>query len=163
MMKKNYIIPYGERSIKIGDGVSYKKSLMCVDNLGIIVEHSKKGMPKDEEVRNHLIGWDPQNRILVQANSLQKALQEFYEYPECKIGTKHKAWEIVDSEMNPVIEYAGCKHMKIDGSTLCTAYDDPGDLLIIGCPFLKAFLGVLINPLVPFSQGVCPGLNRPGF
>ena len=125
MMKKNYIIPYGERSTNISDGSPTQRSLICVDNLGLFVEHNKGKKPTAKEVRGHLIGWNPQNEILVQAKSLQAALEEFYNYPECKTGTKYKAWEMVDSKHNPIIEYSGCKHMKVNGYVMCTKYDEP--------------------------------------
>lgn len=126
-MKKNYIIPYGERSTVIGEDAFWgKRTLMCVDNVGLIVEHNKKIVPTDDDVRRHLIGWNEQHRIFIQANSLQEALQEFYDYPECKTGTKHRAWELADSKQRPVIEYAACEHMCMaGGGTACGRYDKP--------------------------------------
>lgn len=129
-MKKNYIIPYGERKTSVGKNYFMgKRTLMCVDNIGLVVEHSNDITPTDDDVRRHLIGWNEQHRIFIQADSLQEALLEFYDYPECKTGTKHKAWKIADSESNPVIEYAGCEHMRITdgGSTACAFWDEPTD------------------------------------
>lgn len=127
---KNYIIPYGERKTSIGEHYFMgKRTLMCVDNVGLVVEHNKDITPTDDDVRRHLIGWNPHHRVFVQAETLQKALEEFYGYLECRTGTKHKAWEIADSEISPVIEYAGCEHMRIlkNGSTACACYDEPNE------------------------------------
>jgi hypothetical protein len=125
-MKKNYIIPYGERSTHIGE-YPFASSLMVVDCVGLVVKHDRDKKPTDDDVRRHLIGWNEQRTTLIQADSLQDALKEFYDYPECKTGTKHRAWEMVDSETKPVIEYAGCEYMRLVGSsmTACARYDEP--------------------------------------
>lgn len=107
---------------------------MSVDGIGIVVLHTHGKEPTKQEVRNHLIGWNEQKTILIQAESLEKALEEFYNYAECKTGTKHKAWEIVDSERNPVVEYAGCDQMlNKEGWMACTLYDDPGEEATMCC------------------------------
>lgn len=124
----NYIIPYGERSTCIGENYFMGgRTVMCVDNVGIVVEHDNGVTPTDVDVRRHLIGWNPRRRIFIQAESLNKALEEFYGYPECRTGMKHKAWELTDSEINPIIEYAGCEHMRImkNGNTACACYGEP--------------------------------------
>lgn len=122
---KNYIIPYGERFVNMGMG--YKRTLMCVDNLGLVVRHSLETMPAPEDVRNYLVGWNEQNTILIQADSLQDALLKFYDLPECKTGTKHRAWELIGTEKNPVIEYCGCKHIRFteSGAMACGIYGEP--------------------------------------
>ena len=111
-MKNNYIIPYSVRSTEIGDGHKSKTTLMCVDNVGIVVKHKQDYIPTDDDVRRHLIGYHDRNKILIKADSIQEAMQIFFDFPECKCGTKYKAWELVDSDKNPVIEYSGCEHLQ---------------------------------------------------
>jgi len=124
-MKKNYIIPYGERSTQIGD-YPFASSLMVVDCVGLVVKHNEDKKPTDDDVRRHLIGWDANRTTLIQAESLQEALLEFYDTPECKTGTKHRAWELADSENNPIIEYAGCESMRLVSSgCACAKFDEP--------------------------------------
>ena len=126
-MKKNYIIRYQERATQIGGNLFKYSTLMCVDNVGLVVKHDKDLKPTDDEVRRHLIGVS-EHTILVQAESLQDALLEFYNYPECKTGTKNRAWELVNGEKQPVVEYAGCEHMRLShGGCACAKYDEPTD------------------------------------
>src|SRR3989344_3955233 len=124
-MKKNYIIPYEERFTQINGGVIAKRSLMCADNVGLIVGHKADYTPTEKDVRRNLIGIKT-NTILVQADSLQEALQEFLNYPECRTGVKHKAWSLASSERNPVIEYSGCECMRLlNSGVACAKYDEP--------------------------------------
>jgi hypothetical protein len=120
----NYIIPYGERHVRTG---GRDITLMCVDNLGLVVYHKKDAVLTDDFIRHHLIGYADQHTTFIQANSLQEALQKFYDYPECKTGTKHKAWELEDSETRPIIEYCGCQFMntRMGGCLECNYYDPP--------------------------------------
>ena len=122
-MKKNYIIPFEKRFVSMG---GYATTLMCVDNVGLIVTHRGIDPPEADEVRRNLIGTSDYHTVLIQAESLQQALQEFYNYPECKIGTKYRAWTIMDSNKRPVIEYAGCPFMfnRKSGDIECRRYDD---------------------------------------
>lgn len=121
-MKKNYIIPFKERSTSIGSGHPRVNSLMVVDNVGLIVNHEKDTTPTDNDIRRHLIGISNSNKITVQAESLHDALKEFYGYAECRTGFKHKAWEIDDSEGRPVIEYSGCQYLLNDDFLKCQRY-----------------------------------------
>lgn len=129
---KNYIIPYGERFVQMGQ-LGFHRHLMCVDNLGLVVIHDSKEKPTAEEVRNHLVGWQEHNTQLVQANSLEEALQKFLDYEECKTGMKHKAWEMVDKESNPVIEYPSCDHMRFTPFIACGYYDEPQENGCMNC------------------------------
>lgn len=127
-MKKNYIIPYGERFTSIGKH-PYNRSIMSVDNVGVVVAHEKDYTPTDDDLRRHLIGWSEQREQFLQAESLEDAMKEFMSYPECNTGIKHKAWEPLHSQHKPVKEYAGCPHMRITkgGSIACGYFDEPTD------------------------------------
>jgi hypothetical protein len=130
-MKKNYLIHYSERGTEIGQH-PYTTSLMVVDCVGLVVKHDRDKKPSDNDVRHHLIGLR-EREIIVQANSLQEALLEFYDYPECKTGTKHRAWELVNSERQPIVEYAGCEHLRMKSSIACAKYDEPTDNGLMFC------------------------------
>ena len=123
---KNYIIPYGTRSTNI-DLIGSKQTLMVVDNIGIIVRHSAETIPIAELVRKHLIGTSDQYKMLVQNQTFEGALAEFFDIPECKCGGKYKAMYIVDSEQNPVIEFESCRFLQPhpeSGNLYCQRYAD---------------------------------------
>ncbi|HWY12341.1 MAG TPA: hypothetical protein VN026_13495 [Bacteroidia bacterium] len=135
-MKKNYIIPYGRRFTSIGVKGFGKITLMCVDNIGLEVKHKTDYTPTEDDVRRNLIGWSEHNTAFIQANSLEEALQEFINYPECKTGIKHKAWELLATKDNPVKEYSGCQYMLINdnGYLSCQRYadsDEPDNMVCI--------------------------------
>lgn len=134
-MKNNYIIPYGERFVDMANSFLGGWTLMCVDNLGLVVRHDPKIVPTDDNVRRHLVGWKTHNTTLVQAESLQDALKKFYDFEECRTGTKHRAWELVDSKDNPIIEYSGCEFMRNreDGCIACACGDEPEDDHYVMC------------------------------
>ncbi len=123
---KNYIIPYGERFTMVGESGISKRTLMSVDGIGLIVKYWGK-KPTKKEVRKYLIGWNQQNEIIIQANSLLEALKKFYDFPEAKVGITDHAWEIASSESNPIREYASCSHMKVEDYIKCGIYDEPGE------------------------------------
>jgi hypothetical protein len=108
---KNYIIPYQERFVKL-NYISSQKSVLCVDNLGLVVYHNTNDDLSPENIRRYLVGVKSFNTVLVQAENLPDALSEFYSYPETTTGFKHKAWEIEDSGKRPIIEYSSCCHLK---------------------------------------------------
>jgi len=122
-MKKNYLIPCQKRSTKIS-AISCYTTLRIVDGVGLYVEHEKGVHPTPEQIRRNLISVQ-EIRMLIQANSIQEALEEFYKEEAVRTGGKHKALTISDSKSNPVIEYTGCKHMgNKNGGINCTYYDD---------------------------------------
>lgn len=121
---KNYIIPYGERFTTIGNTCFTAQTLMCVDGIGLIVNHKSGYKPTEEDVRSHLIGYQ-KHTMIIQGESLFKAVETFYNYEECKIGLKYKAWEMIDSEDRPIREYPKCKHIRIKHEPVCAAYDEP--------------------------------------
>lgn len=121
---KNYIIPYSLRSTMVSNGIQRK--FMVVDNVGLMVGY-KTGddhLLTPENIRKHLIGFNDQHSVIIQAEDLQSALLEFHDWEGCKTGTKYKAIEIADKKNNPVIEYSGCPHMVINGFIRCAMYDE---------------------------------------
>lgn len=119
---KNYIIPYGERFINMGMG--YKRTLMCVDNLGLVVRHSLETTPAPEDVRNYLVGWNEQNTILIQADSLQDALLKFYDFPGSKTGTQGKKGSYERSRIPDEL----CREILINALDLYRSIKDPSTI-----------------------------------
>lgn len=120
---KNYIIPYLERFIQLA-GFSYKRSIVCVDNVGIVVYHAENPDLSDENIRRHLIGVT-ERTIIIQADDIGEAIFKFNEFEESKAGMTYKAWDIKTSERNPIIEYCTCPHMRVNNSIACAYYDEP--------------------------------------
>jgi hypothetical protein len=120
---KNYIIPYMERFIQLAI-YSYKRSIVCVDNIGMVVNHAGNPDLSDENIRRHLTGI-VQRTILIQANDIFGAISKFNEFEEAKTGEKYKAWTIETDEINPIIEYANCPHIRVNNSIACAYYDEP--------------------------------------
>lgn len=127
MKKFNYIVPYGRRFTRVGSGWADKETLMCIDGLGICVEHKRDYTPTADEVRQHLIGTNEQHSIIIQADSDEECLKIFFSFEQCRTGTKYRAWYLVDSERKPIIQYAGCQFMRMKHTIACAAYDEPTD------------------------------------
>lgn len=120
---KNYIIPYLERFTSMAN-FPFKRSILCVDGVGIVVKHSEDSDLSDSSIRRHLIGVTEQ-QILIQANDIFDAISKFNEFEEAKTGEKYKAWTIKTDERNPIIEYCACPHMRVVSSIACAYYDEP--------------------------------------
>lgn len=105
----------------------YHRSIMEIDGIGLVVMHEKDYAPTEQDLRRHLIGWNEQHEQFIQADSLQEAVREFLSYKECTTGLKYKAWEMINSEHKPILEYSGCSSMRITkgGCVACAYYDEP--------------------------------------
>lgn len=125
---KNYQIPFRERTTRVGNEFPRTNTLFNVFGIGVIVNHQKGNVPTEQEVSRHLIGIDGNNSLYIQSESIHDALKEFFDYPACNIGFKHKAMEINDSESHPVIEYSGCKWLLNDGTRKCQRYAEPNEI-----------------------------------
>lgn len=129
-MKKNYLIPYRERFIDFENNHCYKKTLTCIDGLGIVVYHGSQPMPTDEQLRRYLIGITTRYTF-IQAENFDKALEIFNNYPESKMGERSKAWSVETSERTPAIEYCYCEALYYERGVNCHFYSKVNGLYCV--------------------------------